>query len=336
MKLDLHTHYYPPAYLERIERSGGDFSFGTSPTGQRIIRYRGARFFGVTAPMTDVAKRLDDMDRVGIDTEVLSLSTPNVYFVEGKAQADVARMVNDTYAELAAKHPGRFFGFASIPMDDPDAALRELEHAVDELRMQGVVLLSNIRGRALADPFYRPFFEEADRRRLCVFVHPMIPVAAEAFTEYVLGPLVGFPFDTTLAVAKLCFAGVFKQLPNIRWLVAHAGGAVPYLMERLDSGWRDFAECRVNIDEPPSLYLKRLYYDTVTFSPHNLRLLHDLVGTDHMVMGSDYPHLLGSIDKAVSSIDAMDFTEREKEQVYSGTALSIMNNLRSVASISKS
>src|SRR5437870_7653435 len=243
----------------------------------------------------------------------------------------MSRMVNDTYAELAAKHPGRFFGFASIPMDDPDAALRELEHAVDELRMQGVVLLSNIRGRALADPFYRPFFEEADRRRLCVFVHPMIPVAAEAFTEYVLGPLVGFPFDTTLAVAKLCFAGVFKQLPNIRWLVAHAGGAVPYLMERLDSGWRDFAECRVNIDEPPSRYLKRLYYDTVTFSPHNLRLLHDVVGTDHMVMGSDYPHLLGSIDKAVSSIDAMDFTEREKDQVYSGTALSIMNNVRSVA-----
>ena len=331
MKLDLHTHYYPPAYFERIERSGGDFSFGTSPTGQRIIRYRGARFFGVTTPMTDVPKRLDDMDRVGIDTEVLSLSTPNVYFVEGKAQADVARMVNDTYADLTAKHPGRFLGFASIPMDDPDAALRELEHAVDELRMQGIVLLSNIRGRALADPLYRPFFAEAERRRLCVFVHPMIPLAAEAFTEYVLGPLVGFPFDTTLAVAKLCFAGVFKQLPNIRWLVAHAGGAVPYLMERLDSGWRDFAECRVNIDEPPSLYLKRLYYDTVTFSPHNLRLLHDVVGTDHMVMGSDYPHLLGSIDKAVSSIDAMDFTEREKDQVYSGTALSIMNNVRSVA-----
>ncbi len=331
MKFDLHTHYYPPAYFERIERSGGDFSFGTSPTGQRIIRYRGARFFGITAPMTDVAKRLEDMDRVGIDTEVLSLSTPNVYFVEGKAQADVARMVNDAYAELAATHPGRFLGFASIPMDDPDAALRELERAVDELRMQGVILLSNIRGRALADPLYRPFFEEADRRRLCVFVHPMIPVAADAFTDFVLGPLVGFPFDTTLAMAKLCFAGVFKQLPNIRWVVAHAGGAVPYLMERLDSGWRDFAECRVNIDEPPSTYLKRLYYDTVTFSPHNLRLLRDVMGTDHMVMGSDYPHLLGSIDKAVSSIDAMDFTEREKEQVYSGTALSIMNNVRSVA-----
>jgi aminocarboxymuconate-semialdehyde decarboxylase len=335
VRFDLHTHYYPPAYFERIERSGGDFSFGRSPTGQRIIRYRGARFFGVTAPMTDVGKRLEDMDRVGIDTEVLSLSTPNVYFVEGKAQADVAHMVNDAYADLVAKHPGRFLGFASIPMDDPNAALVELRRAMDELRMQGIVLLSNIRGRALADPLYRPFFEEADRRRLCVFIHPMIPVAADAFTEYVLGPLVGFPFDTTLAIAKLCYAGVFKHLPNIRWLVAHAGGAVPYLMERLDSGWRDFAECRVNIDEPPSVYLKRLYYDTVTFSPHNLRLLRDVVGADHMVMGSDYPHLLGSIDRAVSSIAAMDFTEGEKEQIYSGTALSIMNNVRSFADISK-
>jgi aminocarboxymuconate-semialdehyde decarboxylase len=335
VRFDLHTHYYPPAYFERIQGSGGDFSFGTSPTGQRIIRYRGARFFGITAPMTDVGKRLEDMDRVGIDTEVLSLSTPNVYFVEGKAQADVARMVNDAYAVLAAKHPGRFLGFASIPMDDPDDALLELRHAMDDLRMQGVVLLSNIRGRALADPLYRPFLEEADRRRLCVFVHPMIPVAADAFTDYVLGPLVGFPFDTTLAIAKLCYAGVFKQLPNIRWLVAHAGGAVPYLMERLDSGWRDFAECRVNIDEPPSVYLKRLYYDTVTFSSHNLRLLRDVVGADHMVMGSDYPHLLGSIDKAVSSIAAMDFTGVETEQIYSGTALSIMNNVGSFAGITK-
>ena len=294
-------------------------------------RYKGARFFGVTAPMTDVAKRVEDMDRVGIDTEVLSLSTPNVYFVEGKAQADVARLANDAYAELAARHRGRFLGFASIPMDDPDAALRELERALDELGMQGVIVLSNIRGRALADPAYRPFFEEADRRKVCVFVHPMIPAAADVFTEYVLGPIVGFPFDTTVAIAKLCYAGVFKQLPNIRWLVAHAGGAVPYLMERLDAGWRDFAECRVNIDEPPSFYLKRLYYDTVTFSPHNLRMLRDIVGADHMAMGSDYPHLLGSIEKAVSSIEDLVFSGVEKDRVFSGTALSILNNISQMA-----
>jgi aminocarboxymuconate-semialdehyde decarboxylase len=154
----------------------------------------------------------------------------------------------------------------------------------------------------------------------------MIPAAADAFTEYVLGPIIGFPFDTTVAIAKLCYAGVFKQLPNIRWLVGHAGGAVPYLMERMDSGWRDFAECRVNIDQPPSSYLKQLYYDTVTFSPHNLRMLRDIVGADHMAMGSDYPHLLGSIEKAVSSIDETDFSATEKERIFSGTALSLLQS----------
>src|SRR6058998_3254609 len=144
VKLDLHTHYYPPGYFERIERSGGDFSFGTSPTGQRIIRYRGARFFGVTAPMTDVAKRLEDMDRVGIDVEVISLSTPNVYFTDAGGQPAVARLVNDAYADLVARHPKRFKGFASIPMGAPDAALRELERAVRTLKLHGVILLSNI------------------------------------------------------------------------------------------------------------------------------------------------------------------------------------------------
>jgi aminocarboxymuconate-semialdehyde decarboxylase len=155
----------------------------------------------------------------------------------------------------------------------------------------------------------------------------MLPAASDAFTEYVLGPIVGFPFDTTLAIAKLCFSGVFKDLPHIRWIVAHAGGAVPYLMERMDSGWRDFAECRAHIDELPSVYLKRLYYDTVTFSPLNLRLLRDAVGADHLVMGSDYPHLLGSIDRAVRSIDEVDFAGREKEAIFSHTALAILDNV---------
>ncbi len=327
MRFDLHTHYYPPAYFARIEKSGGDFSFGKDPTGRTIIRYQGSRFFGITPPMTDVALRLADMDRVGIDVEVLSLSTPNVFFVEGKAQTEVARLVNDAYAELSAKHPRRFRGFASIPMDDPEAALRELHRAIDDLHLSGVILLSNIRGRSLTDARYRPFFVEADRLKLCVFIHPMLPASAQAFREYVLGPIVGFPFDTSLAVARLCYDGVFREFPNIRWIVAHAGGAIPYLMERLDNGWRDFAECRAKIDELPSVYLRSLYYDTVTFSPHTLALLRSTVGADHLVMGSDYPHLLGSIERSVSSIESLEISRAEKDRIASGTALAIMNNV---------
>ena len=327
MKIDLHTHYYPEVFFQMLRDTPSEFSFAKDPTGRTIITHRGARFFGVTPPMSDPNKRLEDMDRVGIDVEVISLSTPNIFFADETRQPEVARILNDAYADLIAKHPGRFKGFASIPMDAPDAAIEELHRAIDGLKLNGVVLLSNIKGRALTAPIYRPFFEEANRMNICIFLHPMLPANPEPYTEYVLGPLVGFPFDTTLAVARMCFDGMLRELPNIRWVIGHLGGAIPYLMERLDSGYRDFAECRVNIDQPPSTYLKKLYYDTVTFSSYNLRMVRDLVGVDHMVMGSDYPHLLGSIERSVSSIDQMSIPEPEKERIFSGTALSILNNV---------
>lgn len=327
MRFDLHTHYYPAAYFEMIRRSEGDFSFATDPTGRTIIRYRGSRFFGITPPMTDPARRVEDMDRVGIDVEVLSVSTPNVYFAEGVAQVEVARVVNDAYAELMAARPARFKGFASIPMDAGEAALDELHRALGVLKLNGVVLLSNVRGRALTDPAYRPFFAEADRMNACVFLHPMLPVFAEPFREYVLGPLVGFPFDTSLAVARMCFDGLFRDFPNIRWVIAHLGGAIPYLMERLDSGFRDFAECRQKIDQLPSTYLKRLHYDTVSFNPPAVRMARELVGADHLVMGSDYPHMLGSIERAVSSIEGLEIPPEDKQAIFSGNALRILNNV---------
>jgi aminocarboxymuconate-semialdehyde decarboxylase len=326
-KLDLHTHYYPEAFFQKIRETQSDFSFDKDPTGRTIIKYRGARFFGITPPMTDVAKRIEDMDRVGIDVEVVSLSTPNVFFADAQRQPEIARMVNDAYAELITKHPRRFKGFASIPMDAPDAALKELHRAINDLKLNGVILLSNIRGNTLTSPTYRPFFEEANRMKLCIFLHPMIPANSEPFREYVLGPIIGFPFDTTLAVARMCYDGLLRDFPDIRWIIAHIGGAVPYLMERMDNGFRDFAECRVKIDQLPSTYLKRLYYDTVTFSAYNLNLARDLVGADHLVMGSDYPHLLGSIDRAVSSIESLNIPQSEKQRIFEGTALAILNNV---------
>jgi aminocarboxymuconate-semialdehyde decarboxylase len=327
MKFDLHTHFYTERFFQTIRDLPSEFSFGASSTGQTIITYRGARFFGVTPAMTDVSKRLEDMDRVGIDVEVASLSTPNVFFTDAVHQPAVARMMNDSYAELIAQHPTRFKGFASIPMDAPDAALDELHRAIGELKLNGVVLLSNIGGRPLTSPEYRPFFEEANRMKLCIFLHPMIPANSDAFREYVLGPIIGFPFDTSLAVARMCYDGMFAELPDICWIIGHLGGAVPYLMERMDNGWRDFADCRAKIDQLPSVYLKRLYYDTVSFSPYTLKMVRDMVGADHMVMGSDYPHLLGSIDRAVSSIEAMEIADAEKEDIFSATALGILNNM---------
>ena len=327
IKYDLHTHFYTEQFFQTVRDLPSEFSFDKSPSGQTIITYRGARFFGVTPAMTDVSKRLEDMDRVGIDVEVISLSTPNVFFTDAEHQPAVARMINDSYADLIATHPKRFKGFASIPMDAPDAALAELHRAIDELKLNGVILLSNIGGKPLTSPEYRPFFAEANRMKLCIFLHPMLPAQSDAFREYVLGPIIGFPFDTSLAVARMCYDGMLAEFPDIRWIIGHLGGAVPYLMERMDNGFRDFPECRAKIDQLPSFYLKRLYYDTVSFSPHTLMMVRNMVGADHMVMGSDYPHLLGSIDRAVSSIEGLEIREEEKERIFSKTALTILNNL---------
>jgi aminocarboxymuconate-semialdehyde decarboxylase len=326
-KLDLHTHFYTEEFFQRVRDLPSEFSFAKSSTGQTIITYHGARFFGVTPAMTNVSQRLEDMDRVGIDVEVISLSTPNFFFTDSKHQPDVARMINDSYAELIAQHPKRFKGFASIPMDAPEAALKELHRAIDELKLNGVILLSNIGGKPLTAPEYRTFFAEANRLRLCIFLHPMLPANSEAFKEYVLGPIVGFPFDTSLAVARMCYDGMFEEFPDIRWIIGHLGGAVPYLMERMDNGFRDFADCRAKIDKLPSSYLKQLYYDTVSFSPYTLKMVREMVGADHMVMGSDYPHLLGSIDRALTSIEGLEIPDEEKQQIFSGTALSILNNV---------
>ena len=327
LKLDLHTHFYTDEFFGCVRDLPSDFSFATSSTGQTIITYRGARFFGVTPPMTDVAKRLEDMDRTGIDVEVVSLSTPNVFFTDAQHQPEVARMMNDSYADLISRHPKRFKGFASIPMDAPDAALDELHRAIDELKLNGVVLLSNIGGKPLTSPQYRQFFEEANRLRLCIFLHPMLPTNSESFREYVLGPIVGFPFDTTLAVARMCYDGMFEDFKDIRWIIGHLGGAVPYLMERMDNGFRDFADCRQKIDKLPSVYLKQLYYDTVSFSEHTLTMVKNTVAADHMVMGSDYPHLLGSIDRAVTSIENLEISAFDKEQIFARNALKILNNV---------
>src|SRR5207253_11065799 len=161
--------------------------------------------------------RIEDMDRVGIDVEVVSLSTPNVFFTDAQHQPEIARIVNDSYANLIAKHPARFKAFASIPMDDPDAALEELHRAIDELKLNGVILLSNIGGKPLTSPEYRPFFAEANRLKLCILLHPMLPANPDRFREYVLGPITGFMFATSLAVARMCYDGMLRDFPDIRW-----------------------------------------------------------------------------------------------------------------------
>jgi aminocarboxymuconate-semialdehyde decarboxylase len=329
LRIDIHNHFYPASYFEMIRELGApDYRFATDVSGAATIEFRGTRFFGVQPPMTDAALRIEEMDRVGVDVQVLSLSVPNVYFADEGRETEIARRTNDAYAELIARHPRRFKALASIPMDVPGEASKELARSLDELKLQGVLLLSHIRGKPLTDPRFRPFFEEANRRSLFILVHPMLPLGmAEQLKDFVLGPLVGFPFDSTLAVARMCFDGLFRDFPNIRFLVPHLGGAIPYLLPRLDQGYRDFPATRAKIDQPPSFYLKKLYFDTVSAGPSTVAFVRDLVGADRIAFGSDYPHLPGSMSGAVSTLESSGLSEAEKARMFSGTALAILNNV---------
>jgi aminocarboxymuconate-semialdehyde decarboxylase len=143
-------------------------------------------------------------------------------------------------------------------------------------------------------------------------------------TDYWLMPLLGFTFDTSLAAAKLIFSGVVERFPQIKWVLCHAGGTLPYLAERLDRGFEAFKECRENIDRPPSEYLKDFYYDTVNFDPRALQLAVDFAGADHVLAGSDYPHQIGSLEKMIAVIEALNLSEADKEKIRSGNAQELL------------
>ena len=177
------------------------------------------------------------------------------------------------------------------------------------------MLFSNVNGVALADERYWPLYERASQKNAVIHIHPTAPVGVEAMTDYWLTALVGFPLDTTLAAAGLVFSGVVERFPKIRWVLGHLGGAIPYLVERLDRGFYAYKENRVHIDRPPSEYLKNFYYDSVNFDVRALRLAIEFAGADHILAGSDYPHLIGSLEKMLTSIGALELRPEDKAKI---------------------
>jgi aminocarboxymuconate-semialdehyde decarboxylase len=186
------------------------------------------------------------------------------------------------------------------------------------------MVFSNVNRVALADPVYEPLWQNADELGTVVYIHPTDPAGVEAMLDYWLMPLVGFLFDTTLAAAALVFSGVVERYPRIRWVLTHMGGAIPYLAERLDRGWRAFADCRQHINRPPSEYLRTFYYDTVNFSPAALRLALDFAGPEHLLAGSDYPHQIGSIPLMLETIEALDVENGVKKKILGGNAAALL------------
>jgi aminocarboxymuconate-semialdehyde decarboxylase len=320
--VDFHNHFYPPAYLEALRSGPTTVRVTTDAQGNPLLHYPGD--YNVVVPgHRDIDFREGVLQGEGVDTQVLTLTSPGVH-VEAPAQAVAwARLVNDAFAAIVRARPARFSALATLPLNDPKASVAELDRTC-ALGFKGAMLFSNVNGVALSDQRYWALYEKADALGAVLYIHPIHPVGVEAMTDYWLMPLVGFPLDTTLAAAKLVFSGVMARFPRITWVLAHLGGAIPYLAERLDRGYRAFRDCREHIDRPPSEYLKRCYYDTVNFDGRALTLALDFAGPDHLLAGSDYPHQIGSLRLMKESIQALAIAEADKAAVLGGNAARLL------------
>jgi aminocarboxymuconate-semialdehyde decarboxylase len=321
--IDFHDHYYPPEYIKAIEQGPSAVRISYDKEGNPCFHYPGDYNVAVRGHR-DIDYREEVMREHGIDTQVISLTTPGTHIEEPSTAIRLAKLVNDCFARVVADKGGRFVALATLPLCDPAASVLELRRAMEQLKFRGAMVFSNINGVALSDQRFWKVWEVANELGAIIHIHPTNPVGVEAMLNYWLMPLVGFLMDTTLAAASLVFSGVPERFPNIRWVLGHLGGAIPYLAERLDRGFEAFSECRQNISRLPSEYLKQFYYDTVNFDPAALDLAVSFAGTEHILAGSDYPHQIGSVPKMLWSLKAMRVSEVDRKKILGGNAARLL------------
>jgi aminocarboxymuconate-semialdehyde decarboxylase len=321
--IDFHNHYYPPQYIQALEQGPSAVRITHDDEGNPWLHYPGDYNVAVRGHR-DIDYREQVLREQGIDTQVITLTTPGTHVEDPASAARLARLVNDAFARVVADKKGRFVALATLPLDDPAASVAELRRAMEQLHFRGAMVFSNINGAALSDQRFWKLYETADELGAVLHIHPTNPVGVEAMLDYWLMPLVGFLMDTTLAAAGLVFSGVAERYPRIRWVLSHLGGAIPYLAERLDRGYEAFADCRKNISRPPSSYLKNFYFDTVNFDPRALELAVSFAGADHILAGSDYPHQIGSIEKMLESLKCTRVSEADRQKILSGNAARLL------------
>ena len=326
MRVDLHSHAIPRTIVEAIAADGKGFAARIEGAeGNRRMVHDQGYVYPLFDEFLDPAAKLAAMDRKGLDLSVVSTAPPMFYYwAPAELAAKAARLVNDGIAEFVAAAPDRLRGMASVPMQHPELAVAELERAVNELGFSAVEIGTTIEGVQLADPRFRPFLRRARELDVLVFIHPYYVGSKAGLEDYYLTNLAGNPFDTTLAISHLIFSGALDELAGLKILAAHGGGYAPYQIGRLEHGQKVRAEPKVKTTTSPKALLKTLYFDTVLFDAQALRHLIDVVGADHVCLGTDAPFDMGD-ETPLASLDAVaGLSEAERDRIGAANALTLL------------
>jgi len=265
------------------------------------------------------------MDGMAIDIQALSPAPLQYYYaLEPDLGLTSARIINDHIAEIVDAHPDRFVGLGTVPMQEPELAVAELDRAVRELGMRGVEICTSVVGEELSNDRFRKFFAKAEDLDALIFMHPNGFSDGARLSDHYFTNIIGNPLDTTVAVSHLIFGGVLDAYPNLKICVAHGGGYLPAYSGRIDHAHANREDCRRRIKEKPSSYLRKLYFDTVVFTEHQLEYLVSLYGSDHIVLGTDYPFDMG-MDDPVGFVDGADaLTASDKAAIVGGNAAQLL------------
>jgi aminocarboxymuconate-semialdehyde decarboxylase len=328
LKIDMHTHIIPRNWPDLHERYGyGEWiQLRHHESGKAEMHSGGTVFRVIEENCWDAHARLQDMEKTGVDVQVIcTIPVLFSYWAEPKDTLDFSQILNDDIARTVNKHPGRFIGLGTVPMQDTDMAIEELERCVKDLGFPGIQIGSNINERNLDDEDFYPIFEAAQNLDACVFIHPWKMLGQDRTRDHWLTWLVGMPAETALAICSLTMGGVLERLPDLRVSFAHGGGSFALTVDRIVHGFQARPDlCQTKTKTPPSEMLKRIYVDSALHGEEALRYVISRFGANRVYLGSDYPFPLGE-DPSGYIIESMDDLDQATQQrLLSGTALEFL------------
>jgi aminocarboxymuconate-semialdehyde decarboxylase len=269
--------------------------------------------------------RLQDMDQMGVDMQAVAVSVYQYYYwAPPDIGQRVARLMNEELVEATASYSGRFLPLGTVPLQDVDAAIAELQHCKTELGIRGIEIGTHVEGEEISSSRLAPFWAEVERLDMAVVVHTSGHTHLDRLLDYNFLNIVGHAYEATLAIAHLIFDGVMERHPGLKVIIVHGGGYLPAYAGRIDHAWRARADVREALPRPPGDYLRKLYFDSVVFEPDQLRYLIDKYGAEHVMLGTDYPYDMGEDDPLTLIASVPGLTQPQIDLITGGNAATLL------------